>query len=205
MRNVKSQAAGSRRCRCCYVTQGIHELKLWRKHALKPELTPAGFPKQLQKCLVGSYEHQLMSVNTMIHRWGTRALSKKASFVAAHSFNLFSPSFAPLLPISSALTLSLIISLPATLPSSFFSSYLVSSDFPHPPRESPGHCHLLCLGLLCSQEAWGSGEWVVLPLNIRLLLFDFSSKSGGRSGLTNVCLGYFQAPCLCDCLIASGS
>lgn len=97
VRNVKSQAAGSRRCRCCYATQGIHELKLWRKHALKPELSPAGFPKQLQKWLIGSYEHQSMSVNTaMIHRWGTRALSKKVSFIAAHTFPLspFSPSFA---------------------------------------------------------------------------------------------------------------
>lgn len=31
------------------MTQGICELKLQRKPALKPELTPAGFPKQLQK------------------------------------------------------------------------------------------------------------------------------------------------------------
>lgn len=66
-----------------------------RKPALKPELTPAGFPEQLQKLLIGSYEHRLMILNPfMIHWWGTRALSKKVSFIAAYTFFLFSPSFA---------------------------------------------------------------------------------------------------------------
>jgi len=70
-----TRAARSWHCRCCFKTQETHELKFLKKPALKPALTPAGFPEQLQKLLIGSYEHQLMAVNTgTMHRRGTRAL-----------------------------------------------------------------------------------------------------------------------------------
>lgn len=134
-----TQAARSWRCSCCYKTQGTYELKLLRKPALNPEPTPAGFREHHQKLRIGSYEHQLKIVNMVtVDRWGTCALSKKVSFIAAYTFpsifTIICLHCIPSLLLSSCLSSCLYLLLCPLLPS----SSPVSSGFPcHPPPQEP--------------------------------------------------------------------
>lgn len=102
MRNVKYSGCLELTLQMLKDTRNIWT-ELLRKPSLKPQLTPAGFPEQLQKLLIDSYKRQLMIVNMVtVHRRGTHTLSNEVSFIAAYTFpSLFSPSSASALsPLS---------------------------------------------------------------------------------------------------------
>lgn len=149
-----TQAAPSWCCGCYYETQGTHELL--RKPALKPEPTPAEFPEQLQKLLIGSYEYQLMIISTVkIHRWGTCALSKKGCLHLPFCIcTINCLHCVPSLLLWSCLSSCLYLLLCPLLPPSSSSSPVPSGFSRHPPPREPA--------FLLTTAIW-SGLLALLP------------------------------------------